>query len=351
MKRMKSISFILSVICIPFLLSDCSSTSYKDVYPILRDGKYDSEFPYKGASNELRDISLTVQRIHSSIFYKTYTFSQDSNFKINDLKNADLKKLAITEGYADQSTSGTGTTIYFNDGKVAILTCAHIVQFPDTVISYFPDSEGTFTDIIQAIFIRERQSIYAAGFPEGSEFDLLVADNKNDLALIGKDYKILSDLRFPVFSYPTGKAKELDWGTFVYIFGYPINYQMVTKAIVSNPNRDDYGSFLVDAVVNNGMSGSPVLAIRDGVPNFELVGMIQWVPEEEDNILVPKKLKNNERYNPIVPYEGQEYVKRFSSIRYGIAKVIASEAILEFLTKNKEVLYGKKYYLDRFLQQ
>jgi len=351
MKKMKFVSLILSVLCIPFLLNNCSSTSYKDVYPILRDGKYDSEFPYKGASNELRDISLTVQRIHSSIFYKTYTFSQDSNFKIKDLKNADLKKLAITEGYADQSTSGTGTTIYFNDGKVAILTCAHVVQFPDTVISYFPDSEGTFTDIIQAIFLRERQAIYAAGFPEGSEFDLLIADNKNDLALIGKDYKILSNVRFPVLSYPTGKAKELDWGTFVYIFGYPINYQMVTKAIVSNPNRDDYGSFLVDAVVNNGMSGSPVLAIRDGVPNFELVGMIQWVPEEEDNILVPRKLKNNERYNPIVPYEGEEYVKRFSSIRYGIAKVISSEAILEFLRKNKEVLYSKKYYLDKFLQQ
>ena len=347
---MKSISFILSILCIPFLLSGCSSTSYKDVYPILRDGKYDSEFPYKGASEELRDISLTVQRIHSNIFYKTYTFNQDSNLKIENLRYTDLNKLAVTEGYADQSTSGTGTTIYFDNGKVAILTCAHVVQFPDTVISYFPDSEGAITDIVQAIFIRERQAIYAAGFPEGSEFELLAADNKNDLALIGKDYKILSNIRFPVLSYPTGKAKELDWGTFVYIFGYPINYQMVTKAIVSNPNRDDYGSFLVDAVVNNGMSGSPVLAIRDGVPNFELVGMIQWVPEEEENLLVPKKLKNNEKYSPIVPYEGEEYVKRFSSIRYGIAKVISSEAILDFLNRNKEALYAKKYYLDKFLK-
>ena len=42
----------------------------------------------------------------------------------------------------------------------------------------------------------------SAGFPEGSEFELLIVDKKNDLALIGKDYKILSDLRFPVFTYP-----------------------------------------------------------------------------------------------------------------------------------------------------
>ena len=348
MKRIKSISLKLSVLCVSFFLNDCSTTNYKEIYPILRDGKYDSEFPYKGASDELRNISLTVQRIHTSIFYKTYTFKQDANLKKDNLSTVDFKKLAISEGYADQSTSGTGTTIYFNDGKIAILTCAHVVQFPDTVISYFPNSEGNFTDNIQAIFIRERRSIYVAGFPEGSEFELLIVDKKNDLALIGKDYKILSDFRFPVFTYPTGKAKELDWGTFVYVFGYPINYQMVTKAIVSNPNRDDYGSFLVDAVVNNGMSGGLVLAIRDGVPNFEMVGMIQWVPEEETNVLVPKKLNNNERYNPIVPYEGEEYVQRFSSIRYGIARVISSEAILEFLRKNDEILYGKKYYLDAF---
>ena len=350
MKRMKFISLLLSVFCTTLLLNDCSTTSYKEIYPILRDGKYDSEFPYKGASDELREISKTVQRIHSTTFYKTYTFDQTINLTKENLKNADFRSLAISEGYADQSTSGTGTTIYFDQGKVAILTCAHIVQFPDTVISYLPNDEGNFTKYVQTIFIKERQAIYVAGFPEGSEFELLVADKKSDLALIGKDYKILSDLRFPVFTYPTGKAKELDWGSFVYLFGYPINYQMVTKAIVSNPNRDEYGSFLVDAVVNNGMSGGIVLAIRDGVPNFEMVGMIQWVPEEEENILVPQKLNNNARYSPIVPYKGEEYVKRFSSIRYGIARVISSEAILEFLRENKKILNGKKYYLDTFIK-
>jgi hypothetical protein len=319
------------------------------MYPILADGKYDSEFPYKGVSDELKEISSTVQRIHSSVFYKTYTFDENSNLTSEDLKNTNLRSVAISEGYADQSNSGTGTVIYFNEGKVGILTCAHVVEFADTIISYFSDSEGSFTKYIQVIFIKESQSIYAAGFPEGSEFELLVSDKKSDLAILGKDYKALSDLRFPVFNYPLGKGKELDWGSFVYIFGYPIHQQMVTKAIVSNPNRDEFGSFLVDAVVNNGMSGGIVLAIRDGVPNFEMVGMIQWVPEEEENILVPKALKNNERYNPIVPYKGEEYVKRFSSIRYGIARVISAEKISSFIKENASILNKKKYYLDRFM--
>jgi Trypsin-like peptidase domain len=338
-----------SVIFISLIIAACSSVSYKEIYPTLADGKYDSEFPYKGASDELRELSSTIHRIHSSVYYKTYTFDEGANLTLDSLKNTNLHSVAISEGYADQSNSGTGTVIYFNEGKVGILTCAHIVEFPDTIISYFTDTDGTFTKYIQVVFIKERQTIYAAGFPEDSQFQLLVSDKKSDIALIGKDYYALTDLRFPVFNYPMGKAKELDWGSFVYIFGYPINYQMVTKAIVSNPSRDEAGSFLVDAVVNNGMSGGLVLAIRDGVPNFEMVGMIQWVPEEEENIMIPKPLKNNERYNPIVPYQGEEYVKRFSTIRYGIARVISAEKISSFLKENSSTLNKKKYYLDRFM--
>jgi len=349
MKIIKANQLAASFIFISIFLSACSTVSYQEIYPTLADGKYDSEFPYKGASDELREISSTVHRINSSVFYKTYTFAESTNLILDNLKNTNLRSIAISEGYADQSNSGTGTIIYFDGGKVGILTCAHVVEFPDTIISYFPDAEGNFTKNIQVVFIKERQSIYAAGFPEGSQFELLVSDKKSDIALIGKDYYVLSDLKFPVFNYPIGKAKELDWGSFVYIFGYPINYQMVTKAIVSNPGRDESGSFLVDAVVNNGMSGGLVLAIRDGVPNFEMVGMIQWVPEEEENILVPKPLKNNERYNPIVPYTGEEYVKRFSSIRYGIARVISAEKISSFLKENSSTLNKKKYYLDHFM--
>ncbi len=331
------------------ILSGCSTVTYKEIYPILQDGKYDSEFPYKGASNELREISQTVHRINSTAFYKTYLFDRSSALTKKNLDSSNISKNNISEGYADQSTSGTGTAVFFSEGKIAILTCAHIVNDPDTIISYFADEEGQLTEYIEAIFIKERQSIYAVGFPEGSEFEILAVDNKTDLAVIGRDYKSLSNLKFQIFNYPLGLARELDWGSFVYVFGYPINNQMVTKAIVSNPNKDESGSFLIDAVINNGMSGGVVLAIRDGVPNFEMVGMIQWVPEVEENVLAPKKLKNNEGYNPIVPYEGEEYVKRFSSIRYGIARVISVEAIKKFFRDNREKFYEKRYYFEKFM--
>ena len=60
-------------------------------------------------------------------------------------------------------------------------------------------------------------------------------------------------------------------------FGYPSGHKMVTKAIVSSPNKDRKGSFLLDAVLTPGFSGGIALAVRDGVPNFELVGLVQLV--------------------------------------------------------------------------
>jgi hypothetical protein len=128
-----------------------------------------------------------------------------------------------------------------------------------------------------------------------------------------------------------------------------MNFQMVTKALVSSPNHDENGSFLLDAVVNQGFSGGIVLAIKDGIPNFELVGIVQWVPEEENNFIAPKRRKNNEPYSSLVPYKGDHFVKRYSSIKYGIAKIISIESILEFLERNRSVLYQEGFYLENFL--
>ncbi len=347
----KKIITSLFFVLILLILSSCSGISYDQIYPILHDGKYDSEFPYKGSSEELEKISKSVHRINSTGFYKTFTFSYQDSITPQNIRAEDLESIALNSGYADQSTSGSATTIYSFEGKVVLLTCAHVVNYPDTVFSFFYDGSGNKTNLIQSVLIKDNQTVYAAGFPEGSKMEILAIDEKNDLALIGRNYYALSNLKFPFFDYPNGKAKELDWGTFVYVFGFPINFQMVTKAIVSSPNRDSQGSFIIDAVVNRGASGAIVLAIKDGVPNFELVGIVQWVPEEEENILVPTKSKNNTQYNPLVPYTGEMFVKRYSSIRYGIARVISIELIKEFVTDNLNNLILEKYDLSTFLNR
>jgi len=342
------------LILLPFLalvITSCSFVTYEKIFPTLQDGKYDSEFPYKGCSDQLEEISISTKRINSTAFYKTYTFNQSDKLKLDEIRSENILELAVTEGYADQSSSGTATIIYAGIGRVALLTCAHTIHYPDTIISYTADADGNKTDFVDAMLIKESQLVYVAGFPGNSQVEILTIDTELDLAIIGRDYGAFSDAVFPVFNYPLGKAKELEWGTFVYVFGYPLSYLMITSAIVSTPNKDESGSFVLDAVVNRGSSGALVLAIKDGVPNFELVGIVQWVPEEETNILTPKKLKNNEAYNPIVPYTGKEFVKRYSSIRYGIANIISIETVIGFLEKNRRILNEKKFYFDEFLTE
>ena len=55
-------------------LTACSSSVYRDVYPTLIDGRYDSEFPYKGCSRQLEEISETVQMLNCIAYYRTYSF-------------------------------------------------------------------------------------------------------------------------------------------------------------------------------------------------------------------------------------------------------------------------------------
>lgn len=344
MKKRKLISISCLLISF-FMFNNCSFTTYEKVYPTLGDGKYDSEFPYKSTSDELNKISETIQRVNTTAFYKIYVFNEKDNYTLTSLKNKKLSDLEIREALADNSASGTAVTVYSENGNVVLLTCAHTITLPDTIIAYKYDDLGFATNYIESISIKEKQVIYVAGFPDGSQVDILAADKQLDIALIGRKYGAQKGIFFPTFNYPLGKAKEVEWGTFVYLVGYPINFKMITKAIVSSPRKDDAGSFLVDAVVNPGFSGGLVLAIRDGVPNFELIGMVQWVPEEEESLIYPENLKTKSTYNPVVPYKGNIYVRKHSSIRYGIARVIPVESIIAFLLQNKSYLNQQGFYI------
>jgi hypothetical protein len=335
----------IAIIFLSLIAFSCTSVSYESIYPTLKDGKYDSEFPYKSTSSELNKISETIQRVNSTAFYKIYIFDEKDNITLADLKNKELSKIADKEALADNSSSGTAVTVYSQNGNVALLTCAHSITFPDSLIAFRLDKTGYQTKYVESISIKEKQVIYIAGFPEGSQVDVIAQDSKNDIALIGRKYGAQKGIFFPTFNYPWGKAKEVEWGTFVYLIGYPINFKMITKAIVSSPRRDDSGSFLVDAVINPGFSGGLVLAIRDGVPNFELIGVVQWVPEEEESMIYPENLKTKSSYNPVVPYSGNLFVRKHSLIRYGIAKVIPIETVQNFLIANKSLLTEKGFYI------
>jgi hypothetical protein len=333
-----------------FLLS-CSSTSYREVYPLLTDGKYDSEFPYRGCSKQLEEISESVRMISCIAYYKSYVFSSDTQVRLTDLKDLFLKDKAKKEIFLNKTSSGSATVIYCQNKQIAFLTCAHVVDFSDTIITYYRGEDKKETEFIQSIAVKERQSNYVASIQGASDLKILAFDRESDLVVVGQEMHDQSIFSVPVFNYPIGKAKELEWGAFVYLFGYPAGYQIITKGIVSNPNRDRKGSFLTDAVFNRGFSGGIVLAIRDGVPNFELVGMETLVPAKRQYFITPSKEGETIDFEQNVPFKGDVYIESRTDILYGIAPSISSELVVEFLEKNRQQLQYKGYDIRSFLER
>ncbi len=51
--------------------------------------------------------------------------------------------------------------------------------------------------------------------------DIVYVDSERDVAVVGRSLQTHLARGNPTFQYGLGKAMELDWGTFVYVFSYP----------------------------------------------------------------------------------------------------------------------------------
>lgn len=330
---------LLSLIIIIIMSFSCSKKIHRVAYPTLSDGRYDSEFPYKNCSKELLEISEAITKVYCNTFYKNYYFAPERRIIPPEINK---KLLATADGLVElkNTVSGTATVIYYEANRIAVLTCSHIVIKPDTILNYFSFDDSPNQKYVQTVSIKQSQEVLVYGMPEDGVFDVLLKDEENDIAILSKELKSPTVSPIPVLKYSFGKAKDLEWGSFVYLIGYPMGYKVITRGIVSQPDRDKKGSFLIDALFNRGLSGGVLLAVRDGVPNFEVVGITTSAAAETETVLVPERNKN---YDETVPYDGQIYVDNKKSINYGITKAIASEAILSLIEENREYLLENGY--------
>lgn len=337
-------------LALTLLLSACSTSVYRDVYPTLNDGRYDSEFPYRGCSKQLEEISETVQMLNCIAYYRTYPFSADERMTRDRITEALLKAKEPASVYVNSTSAGTATVVYYNDRNIALLTCAHIVDFEDTLVSYHIGEDRRPTKFIKSVAVKERQTNYVAVLPEGGEVEILAMDRTTDIALVG--HRFMNEPPVPprVFTYPSGHARDLEWGTFVYLFGYPSGYKMVTKGIISSPNKDKKGAFMVDAMFSRGFSGGIALAIRDGVPNFELVGIIKLVSAHSSYVLTPLKENGDIVFDPALPYRGEVYVERKTEVESGITLAVPVESIRDFVRAHNDEIRARGYVMTGFLK-
>lgn len=341
----KANKFIL--ITLLAILSACSGTTYEAVYPTLSDGKYDSEFPYRNCSDQLEEIANSMVKLDVLVFYRTYTFASETKVSMDMIRKAgsNLSDMALVTDVFSESVGGTALTINYSEDNISFLTCAHIIDYPDTVVTYFPYPENEY---VQVIGIKARQQNTISGIPPGGELEILAIDKKNDIALLGKEVsgEKMHDLK--IFSFPMGESEELEWGSFVYIMGFPLGHEMITRGIVSDPKRIRKGSFLIDAVFNQGFSGGPVIAVRDGVPNFEMVGMVKSSAALQRFYLVPATDDPENEINFSESYSGEVKIMAEKDIKYGITFSVTTQTLRNFYKEHKAHLEEKGYFLNDF---
>ena len=334
-------NLLLFILFITFVFISCTSTEKTQETPFVDE--YTTIFPNHDVADELEQISKSIRLINNLTFYKTYVF-RDSTITDKNLTDFDLLERAVFTNMISKTSSGTGAIISVSGKKVALLTAAHIVSYPDTIISYY-SAKGKKSKYIESILYKEKQKIYS-NLPEGGLLKIIVKDDKNDIAIIGNSFKEIVPFDFQFFDFNFGNAKELKWGSFVYLLGYPMHYKMVTSGIVSNPNYNGTGNFLVDAPINRGSSGGLVLAIRGKAPNFELVGIISSVPAEKKTVLTPHNPSRDINFLPGTIYSGEMAIENIDGIKYGIGKIISSEKIKTFIKENEEQLRDQGYIIS-----
>ena len=344
----KQVRIYASLILLILIASSCRKTAFQVVYPSLNDGRYDSEFPYRNSSEELDYIFKSVKKLYCLVEYDRYHFNFEQQITLQGLKDIKLRRAAINKGFFSESVHGSATIVKNENNRVVVLTCAHIIDYPDTIYSYFIDNQNNETTILESVSVKRKQNNFIRELPDSGNLEIIFADDELDVAFLGNSFDDISSSNPPVFSYPVGEPMDLEWGSFVYIMGFPAGHQMVTRGIVSNPKVNKKGEFLIDALFNQGISGGIVLAVRDGVPNFELIGIAKSVSANYKNVLKPAHESHQEMYNPNIPYEDEMYVKVEKEINYGVTFTISIGEIRNLYYLNRDEFVVRGANLDRF---
>ncbi len=340
--------FLISFLFFALHLS-CSEQHYI-IDGFVKDGKYDSEFPFTNPSKELEQIARSVRLINSLAFYKQYIFSEISRIKLEDIfQKNQLINRSVAIKHFSRTASGTGTIVSAKSNYISLLTCDHIVNFPDTIISYYSDQLGRKTQFIESISIKTKQTNYT-NIPSTVELEVLFSNEKSDVALLGCYVENYNSLKFPPFKFPFGDSDELEWGTFVYSLGMPLHKKMISSGLISKSEKSaDY--FYTNLSINEGASGGIVLAIRDGAPNLELIGIISNAPADMEYYLKPPMIDHNIAYREDSKYGGNSYIGIRRNIRYGVVNVVGINRIKEIFVENEGILSQKGIYISQLFSE
>lgn len=339
----------ISIVLICSLIWGCASN--KPVYdsedvPTKDSRTYTTSFPTRDVSDQLKEVRESVKRISATGIYVTY-FVEDRLLTYNDLETTDIEDIASRKITSNESTAGTAISIFNNNRIIGLLTNAHVVDFPDTLVSYVDKKGVQPKTFIRSVKIKKNQTNLIYDLPNVGSFEIVGFDKIADLALLRVNKKSFPGLDAPTLSISVGDPADLEWGSFVYIIGYPKGYPMITRGVVSDPERNDYDDFLTDALFNPGISGGLIMATRNNFRSFEWVGMTNTASADVSQKLVPDPTLVNQ-YEDFELYRDSIFVETQTQLIYGITQSIPIKRIYEFLEANEREIRRMGFRINRF---
>ena len=337
-------AFVVSAALLASVAAGCASSADPGPARSSADGKYDTAFPDGEVGHAIEEAFRSVRMINCIAYYKEYTFRRADAVDAGDLPAMDLLASSLESQYYRDTASGTAVSLPAGSGWLALLTSAHVVHFPDTILTFFA-ADPESSQYVRSVAIRERQVTYIPDVEGADELDIIAIDQKADLALVGQALGH-ANRSVPPLRMKLGTIADLQWGSFVYVLGNPAGIKMVTRGLASRPVEENRRSFVIDATFNNGFSGGVVLAVKDGVPHLEWIGIATSSAALTEWTLVPSVAGGDHALDPVQPYEGEIYALQRKQLRYGITICISSDRIRSFVAEKGAEARSRGFRID-----
>lgn len=326
---------LIYVLCSTLMLCGCRVIS--PVQHSNGETAQASVFENYSMQHQYESLTLRVYRIVTYVTYESQIFEQGSGLTLNDLTDRDIDFSVVKARLVhNDSYSGSGFAIKGNDGKALLLTCAHTIDFPDTVFTYDDYANASGQRYLLGLSVKTSQVIQVSGNNLHCRAEILAADPANDLALLEIP---LTTGAIRVVT-PLSEGGKLSWGDRVWLTGYPSGRFMMTSGLISNPGASD-GLLMTDAPFSEGYSGAPAFVYDRRVNGFRLAGIGRSVAARSSYVLQPEKEIHDASYNTSLPYTGPVYVRTEREPAAGVTFLIGSRMLDDFLKSCDAVLQIK----------
>jgi len=172
-----------------------------------------------------------------------------------------VMSIQIKKDDGDYKIIGSGFLFSTASKKLKVVTCKHVVKLAlakkKTIYCGAPTEEGYRRVIGEPAYIDKKEDFAILSLKPNPDINIHMLKRYVTLKNFGSDALIVEGKGVLIIGYPLGLGVEHD-------FEFPV----IKLGIVSGFTKKNW--FLIDANVNPGNSGSPVISIRDN----KIIGII-----------------------------------------------------------------------------